>query len=90
MLKEIRSNETIAKGIKEFALSALRNLAEAHDTIIEMRMSQMERPNRRRCQEPVIAIGNLVYLSTKNLNMPKDRARKLCLKYISPYKVAKM
>ncbi len=37
----------------------------------------------------MIAVGDLVYLSTKNLNMPKDRARKLCPKYIGPYKVAK-
>jgi hypothetical protein len=32
-----------------------------------------------------------VYLSTKNLNLPKGRARKLCLKYmyVGPYKVIK-
>jgi hypothetical protein len=29
-----------------------------------------------------------VYLSTKNLNLPKNRARKLCPKYIGPYKVS--
>jgi hypothetical protein len=28
-----------------------------------------------------------VYLSTKNLNLPKGRARKLCTKFIGPYKV---
>ncbi|KXN85083.1 hypothetical protein AN958_11712, partial [Leucoagaricus sp. SymC.cos] len=31
--------------------------------------------------------GSLVFLSTKNLNMPKDRARKLCLKFIELYKI---
>jgi hypothetical protein len=30
-----------------------------------------------------------VYLSTKNLNLPKGRARKLCPKYAGPYKVVK-
>ena len=37
----------------------------------------------------MISPGNPMYLSTKNLNLPKGRARKLCPKYIGPYKVAK-
>ncbi|KXN87236.1 hypothetical protein AN958_09059, partial [Leucoagaricus sp. SymC.cos] len=37
--------------------------------------------------EPDIRPGNLVFLSTKNLNIPKNRARKLCQKFIGPYKV---
>ncbi len=80
----------IAKEVKEFSLSVLRNLAEAHDAIIEARTFQTERANRHRCQEPAITMGNLVYLSTKNLNMPKDWVQKLCLEYIGPYKVTKM
>ncbi|KIJ42777.1 hypothetical protein M422DRAFT_253864, partial [Sphaerobolus stellatus SS14] len=31
--------------------------------------------------------GDLVYLSTKNLNLPKGQARKLLPKFIGPYKV---
>ena len=31
--------------------------------------------------------GDLVYLSTKNLSMPKGRARKLIPKFIGPYKI---
>ena len=65
MLEEIRNNEGIVKGIKEFTLSALMNLADAHDAIIEARTFQMERANKRRRQEPAIAVGNLVYLLTK-------------------------
>ena len=30
-----------------------------------------------------------MYLSTKNLNLPKDRAKKLCLKFVSLWKVVK-
>ena len=37
----------------------------------------------------MISPGNPMYLSTKNLNLPKGRARKLCPKYVGPYKVAK-
>ena len=32
-------------------------------------------------------VGNKVYLSTQNLNLPKSRARKLMPKFIGPYKV---
>jgi hypothetical protein len=34
-------------------------------------------------------VGDKVYLSTENLNLPKSRARKLMPKYIRPYKVTK-
>ena len=34
-------------------------------------------------------INDLVYLSTKNLSLPKHRAQKLMPKFIGPYKVLK-
>ena len=34
-------------------------------------------------------INDLVYLSTKNLTLPKHRARKLMPKFIGPYKILK-
>lgn len=87
MIKEIRSDENFAVGVKTFAATALQNLADAHDTIIEARSFQSDKANKHRGNEPLIAKGDLVYLSTKNLNLPKDRARKLCSRYIGPYKV---
>jgi len=87
MMKEIRSDDVLPKGIKAYGEQALRNLAEAHDNIIEARVFQTKAANTRRAEEPTIAKGDLVYLSTKNLNLPKGRARKLCPKYIGPYKV---
>jgi hypothetical protein len=33
------------------------------------------------------AVGDRVYLSTENLNLPKNRSRKLIPKFIGPYKV---
>ena len=78
MMKEFRSNETMARGIKDFAAQALHNLAEAHDAIIETRVFQTSQSNRHRREEPEIVENDLVYLSTKNLNLPKNRARKLC------------
>src|SRR6202023_1697852 len=62
---------------------------DAHDAIIEARVFQTNRTNARRQREPEIMEGLLVYLSTKNLNLPKGRARKLCPKFVGPWKVMK-
>ena len=89
MIKEIHNDEIVSQGIKAFAASALQNLTEAHDAIIEVQTFQTYAANKLRKEEPRISIGNLVYLSTKNLNLPKGRACKLCPKFVGPFKVAK-
>src|ERR1700724_4343695 len=89
MITEIRSDETIPKGSRQFAETALQNLADAHDAIIEAHVFQTNRMNARRQREPEIMEGSLVYLCTKNLNLPKGRARKLCPKFVGPWKVVK-
>ncbi len=43
--------------------------------------------NKKWTADPVLREGDMVYLSTKNLNLPKGRTRKLCPKYIGPYKI---
>lgn len=87
MIREIRHAEQIVPGVRAFAETALLNLASAHDAIIEARVFQTSRANKKWGEEPSIKTGDLVYLSTKNLNILKGRARKLCPKYIGPYKV---
>ncbi|KXN89015.1 hypothetical protein AN958_06423, partial [Leucoagaricus sp. SymC.cos] len=72
-------------GVKAFAEAALLNIAVAHDAIIKVRVFQTRQANKHRGAEPDIRPGSLVFLSMKNLNMPKDRARKLCPKFIGPY-----
>ncbi|KNZ81380.1 hypothetical protein J132_00966 [Termitomyces sp. J132] len=37
--------------------------------------------------DPKLKNGALVYLSTKNLNLPKGRARKLCPKWVGLYRI---
>ena len=86
-MKEFRSNETTTKGIRDFAGIALQNLTDAHDTIIKARVIQTNQANKHRWEEPEIIEGDLVYISTQNLNLPKNRTRKLCPKFIGPYKV---
>ena len=65
------------------------NLLDAHDTILEHRIEQMHYSNK--CRKPSVKyqINDLVYLLTKNLTLPKHRARKLMPKFIGPYKILK-
>ncbi|KXN92971.1 hypothetical protein AN958_09121, partial [Leucoagaricus sp. SymC.cos] len=74
-------------GIKKFADAALANLAAAHDAIIKARVFQTQQGNKRRLPEPDIKVNDLVYLATKNLNLPKGRSNKLCPKYIGPFRI---
>jgi hypothetical protein len=89
MLKEFQREEAMSKGIKEFAAQALSNLALAHNAIIEARTFQTFYANQKRGEEITINEGDLVYLLTKNLNLLKGRTKKLCPKYIGPYKISK-
>src|SRR5260370_8528540 len=75
------------KGVHEFAQSAVYNLQAAHDAIIISRMQQTIQANKHQSPEPVINTGDLVYLSTKELNLPKGQAKKLLPLFIRPYEV---
>ena len=76
-----------APGVQTFVHQALENLAMAHDAIIESRIAQMYHANKRKGVAPKFEVGDLVYLSTQNLSMPKGRTRKLIPKYIGPIRV---
>ena len=45
--------------------------------------------NKKCSMEVPLAVGDMAYLSTVNLNLPKSRARKLTPKYIGPFRVTK-
>jgi len=83
------STDTQFAGVKQFAQQALWNLTIAHDAIIEHRVMQTHHANRNRTSGEHYSPGDLVYLSTKNLALPKGRAKKLLPKFIGPYKVVK-
>ena len=81
-------------GVQHFAEQARDNLLIAHDAIIDSRVHQTHHANKRRRDEQVaqgkispIKEGDLLYLSTANLNLPKGRSKKLLPLYIGPYKV---
>ena len=60
-----------------------------HNAIIKSWIGQTYHTNKRKGIVPKFEIGDLVYLSTKNLSMPKGQARKLIPKYIGLMKVIK-
>jgi hypothetical protein len=75
------------KGVTQFAEQAKWNLMAAHNVIIANRMVQTDQANKLRCEGAEYKVGDLVYLSTENLSLPKGWAKKLLPKYIGPYKV---
>src|ERR1700692_2109588 len=77
------------RGVEEFAQRARANLEMAHDAIIEARVHSTYQANRHRSEERPFEVGDLAYLSTANLNLPKHRVRKLAPKYIGPFRVTK-
>jgi hypothetical protein len=85
----IEPEPTEYPGVRDFVNKALENIALAHDNIIEARVRATYYANKGRWAEVPYDEGDLVYLSTKNLNLPKGRARKLALKFIGPYKILK-
>ncbi|KAG6870650.1 hypothetical protein C0995_011535, partial [Termitomyces sp. Mi166 len=93
----VESTNTPNKGIElsshddnplgDFAQIALMNLANAHNAIIEACVFQTQQANDCRSNDPDIEKGSLVYLSTKNLSLPRGRVSKLCPKWVGLYQV---
>ena len=79
--------ENAKPGIKSFINQALTNFRMAHDAIVESWVNQTRQSNKWQKAETPFMVGDKVYLSTQNLNLPKSRARKLMPKFIGPYKV---
>jgi transposase InsO family protein len=81
-------------GVQAFAQQARDSLTQAHDAIIKSWVFQTHQANTRQRDEnrhggklQPIEVGNMVYLSTDNLNLPKGWTKKLLPKFIGPYKV---
>ena len=79
--------DTHFRGVKQFAEQARSNLLAAHNTILENRILQSFHANKKRRVDLDYKWDDFVYLSTKNLDLPKGRARKLVPKFIGPYKI---
>jgi hypothetical protein len=81
------SMHDIAPRVRNFAQQAHNNLERAHNAVIASCMRQTHHANKKCSVEPEYWPGEMVYLSTENLTMPKKRARKLTPRYVGPFKV---
>lgn len=85
----IWDSSTEYPGVKVFAQRMKDAIMSAHDEVIAARVKHTNQANRHRRKAEFVE-GDLVYLSTKNLKLPKHRARKLTPKYIGPFKILKI
>jgi hypothetical protein len=74
-------------GVKHFVKRTLQNLVDTHDAIIESHVQQTHHANWHCHQDDYFTVGDLVYVSTADLLLPKGCTSKLLLKYIGPFKV---
>ncbi|KXN86442.1 hypothetical protein AN958_10109 [Leucoagaricus sp. SymC.cos] len=58
--------------------------------IIKLRVLQTQQANKYRLPELDLKVNDLVYLATKNLNLPKERSSKLCPKYIELFRIVEV
>src|SRR6266481_1442286 len=79
--------DTKFAGVQQFVQQVQLNLMMVHNAIIKSRVVQAHNVNHHRRPGELHSPGDLVYLSTKNLSLPKGRAKKLVPRYIGLYKV---
>ncbi|THH27322.1 hypothetical protein EUX98_g6861 [Antrodiella citrinella] len=72
--------------VRTYAQRVKYAVMAAHDSIIAARVKQTRDANRRRRPVPFVA-NDLVYVSSKNMSLPKGLARKFIPEYIGPYKI---
>ncbi len=75
-------------GVRAYAQKVKFAIMSAHDSILAAHVKQTRDANRRRRPAP-FAKGDLAYVATKNMSLPKGLARKLVPKYIGPYLIIK-
>jgi hypothetical protein len=78
--------QTDLLGVQEAAQEIKHAQMIAHDAIIASRTNSVGQANKGR-QEASFRVGDLVYIHTKNFSIPTGKARKLCPKYVGPYKI---
>lgn len=76
-------------GVRRFAEQMKMAIMGAHDAIIASRITSTVQANWKRVSVDH-KVGDLVYLLTKNLSLPKGRARKLASKFLGPFAITKI
>ena len=81
-MRPFPTQDIVYPGVKAFSQRAR--------AIIEARVSATYHTNRHRSEEEPYEVGDMVYLSTANLNLLKSCAWKLAPKYIGPFRVVEV
>lgn len=76
-------------GVRKFAEQMKLAIMSAHDSIIAARVINTVQADRKQASANY-KVGDLVYLSTKNLSLPEGRARKLAPKYLGPFAITRV
>jgi hypothetical protein len=77
--------DDVKPGIHAYRDKACEHLRQAHDSIIASWVFQTHYANWLHREEPNLKVGDKVWLSTKNLAMPKGQALKLQPLFIGPF-----
>jgi hypothetical protein len=72
--------------VRAFVQRMKHVVMSTHDATLKTWVKQARSTNRKRQVAPFI-VGDLAYVSTKNLSLPKGQAQKLVPKFIRPYKL---
>ena len=70
--------------VQIFAQKMKQAIMTAHNAILETRVEQTRTANRKWQLAP-FQTGDLAYISTKNISLPRGQAQKLVSKFIGPY-----
>ena len=81
--------EEVYPGVKQFAENMKDAIMSAHNAIIASWVQNTVQANKKRIPAN-FKEGDLVYLSTKNISLPKGRARKLAPKYLGPFPITRV
>ncbi|QRW02440.1 Pol polyprotein/retrotransposon [Ceratobasidium sp. AG-Ba] len=85
----VRDTESKFPGVSEHIKRIKMAVMAAHDALIDARAKMTKQANKRR-RPAEMKEGDLVYISTQNMRLPKGQARKLAPKFVGPYKIARV
>ncbi len=79
--------DTARGGVRQFVENINDVLDRTYDKLLTQRTRQAIESNKHRREGQAFKEGDLVLLSSKNINLPKGQSRKLFPKSLGPYKV---
>ena len=85
----IWKTEEVYFSLCQFVEKMKEAIMSVHNAIIAVCIQHMVQVNKK-CLPLSFKLGDLVYLSMKNISIPKGQARKLAPKYLGPFPITKV